>query len=95
MSKNITAWNLSNNQELGFVGDSPLICPEWAVVYSYAQETNQLSKAFQIIQDYPDRLAEKLCEHFPIVYGQRSVGCGDWAAPCAMPEEPVLRSLPH
>ncbi|MBU2952290.1 hypothetical protein [Marinobacter sp. F3R08] len=95
MSKNITAWNLSSNQELGFVGDSPLICPEWAVVYSHAQETNQLSKALRIIQDHPEQLVEKLCEHFPLVYGQLSVGCGDWAALREQPEESALTPLPH
>ncbi len=56
MSNQITAYNLSNDDELGFFGDSPLICPEWAVVYGYAEEKNLLSKAFRIIQDHPDEL---------------------------------------
>ena len=37
----------------------------------------------------------KLKENFPLVYGRQSVGCGDWAARCAMPEEPSLRELPN
>jgi len=95
MSNQITAYNLSNDDELGFFGDSPLICPEWAVVYGYAEEKNLLSKAFRIIQDHPDELVAKLKENFPLVYGRQSVGCGDWAARCAMPEEPSLRELPN
>lgn len=95
MSKEIIAYHLSSKQELSFVGSEPFICPEWAVVYGYAMENNRTGEALNILHDHREDLVPALKERFPLRYGQRSVGCGDWASPCALPEEPSLKPLPH
>ncbi|WP_166256106.1 hypothetical protein [Marinobacter salicampi] len=95
MSKEIVAYHLSSEQKLSFVGSEPFICPEWAVVYGYAMENNRTGEALNILHDHREDLVPALKERFPIRYGQRSVGCGDWATLLASSEAASLNPLPH
>ena len=80
MSNQITAHNLSSNQELSFVGEEPFVIPEWAVAYGYAQDTNRLSELLTLLHEGKANRPECLGERFPLRYDHSSVRCGDWAA---------------
>jgi len=51
------------------------VTPEWAVCYAYADANNLISLLFGTRQNGGD-----LEKYFPLVYGSRSVCCGDYVA---------------
>ena len=51
------------------------VSPEWAVCYAYADANNLISLLFSTRQNGAD-----LEKYFPLVYGRRSVCCGDYVA---------------
>lgn len=71
----ITTANLNNDAQYEF---DDATTPLWAVCYAYCTDSNQLSALFASAQK--NKFLE-FAKTLPVTVGQRSVACGDWAAP--------------
>ena len=73
--KGVTAFNLCTDMEYHF---DCATTPEWAVAYAYCEENHMMSALFTAAQDL-DFVA--FCrKHLDIIYGQRTVACGNWVS---------------
>lgn len=73
------AQNLATGETKDF---DALTAPEYAVAYGYYEERNMLSWFFDSVHDAAANMqpVPTWMEQAPIIYGARSVSCGDWAA---------------
>lgn len=71
----IRVYNLATSDPKPEFEFFPHVTPEWAVCYAYASEKNLTSLLFS-----SRTKGKKLSKHFPLVYGEHSVSCGDYVA---------------
>jgi len=76
-SRLVTVHNLKTDDQVLFDRSLPR---SYMVAYAFAEETNQLSRLFNLRKENEKTVSEEAVRQaFPIKEGNLSIGCGDWA----------------